>query len=205
MLTPTWIKICGLSTPEAVAAAVLGGADAVGFVLAPGSPRTTTAEVARRLGALVPDEVETVAVFRGQSAATVVDLATRAGVTTVQLHGDEGPAEFDEVRAAGFDVIRAVSAEAYGAERSSERAAYGRARILLDAPVPGEGIPFDPAALVERPAGDWILAGGLRPDNVVSVTRMLRPTGVDVSSGVEVSRGVKDPALIRDFIAAVRG
>lgn len=204
MLSPTWIKICGLSTPEAVSAAVLGGADAVGFVLAPGSPRTIGAAEAGRLAQLVPDEVETVAVFRGQPVDEVVQLAAKAGVSTVQLHGDEPCDDFDVVREAGFRAIRAVSAERYAVETPAERAAYGEVRILLDAPVPGEGVPFDPAALVEPPTGEWILAGGLRADNVVALAEALRPSGVDVSSGVEVSRGVKDPALIRGFIAAVR-
>ena len=142
--------------------------------------------------------------FRGQPVDEVVQLAAKAGVSTVQLHGDEPPGDFDVVREAGFRAIRAVSAERYAGETPAERAAYGEVRILLDAPVPGEGVPFDPAALVEPPTREWILAGGLRADNVAGLADALRPSGVDVSSGVEVSRGVKDPALIRGFIAAVR-
>ncbi|RKR76134.1 phosphoribosylanthranilate isomerase [Frondihabitans australicus] len=205
MTTTLWVKICGLSTAEAVSAAVLGGADAVGFVLAPGSPRTVSPEAASALAALVPDGVESVGVFRGQTAVEVIASARTAGVQTVQLHGGEAPDVFDAVRSAGFGVIRATSAETYGLEAQEHRELYGDARLLLDAPDPGAGETFDADALtgVEPPSG-WILAGGLRPGNVAALAEALRPGGVDVSSGVEIARGVKDPELIREFLAAAR-
>jgi phosphoribosylanthranilate isomerase len=201
----TWIKICGLSTPESVDAAVAAGVDAVGFVLAAGSPRTVDAPTAARLAGRVPPTVETVGVFRAQPVAEVLELARASGVTTVQLHGDETPSDVAEVRAAGFRVVRAVSAAAYLAEDDERRAAYGEDALLLDAVEPGAGATFDGGPLrASPPARDWVLAGGLTPENVASLVEQLGPDGVDVSSGVESARGVKDVGRIRAFVAAVR-
>jgi phosphoribosylanthranilate isomerase len=204
-----WVKICGLSTPEAVEAAVESGADAVGFVLAPGSPRTVGAGLAAGLVAAARDaaarvgrEVETVAVVRDQTLEEVAALAREAGVDTVQLHGDEPDATADALREADFRVIRALSAGEY-----TRRTAAGWSspdRLLLDAAVPGSGERFSEDELGAAPAGFWALAGGLSPHNVGEAVAALRPGGVDVSSGVESSRGVKDLGLIRAFIQAAR-
>jgi phosphoribosylanthranilate isomerase len=204
-----WVKICGLSTPEAVEAAVESGADAVGFVLAPGSPRTVGAALAARLVAAARDaaaragrEVEAVAVVRDQTLEEVAALAREAGVDTVQLHGDEPDATADALREAGFRVIRALSAGEY-----TRRTATGWSspdRLLLDAAVPGSGERFSEDELGTAPSGFWALAGGLSPQNVGDAVAALRPGGVDVSSGVESSRGVKDLGLIRAFIQAAR-
>jgi phosphoribosylanthranilate isomerase len=202
----TWVKICGLSTPETVDAAVAAGADAVGFVFAPGSPRTVDAATARALVGRVPEGVETVGVFRGQGVGAVLELARASGVSTVQLHGDETPADVAAVQAAGFRVIRAVSASRYAAESEEERVAFGEDALLLDAVDPGAGAVFDAAPLLTAPpTRPWLLAGGLTPHNAADLLGSLRASGavgVDVSSGVESSRGVKDPALIADFVAA---
>jgi len=204
----TWVKICGLSTPETVDVAVAAGADAVGFVFAPGSPRTVDAATARPLVARVPEGVETVGVFRGQDVAAVLELARASGVSTVQLHGDETAADVAAVQAAGFRVIRAVSASRYASETEEERAAFGEDALLLDAVDPGAGAVFDAAPLLAAPPSrPWLLAGGLTPANVAGLLGELRPAGavgVDVSSGVESSRGVKDSRLIADFVAAAR-
>lgn len=200
-----WIKICGLSTSGAVETAVEAGADAVGFVFAPGSPRTVSAETARVLIERVPKGVETVGVFRGQGIDEILRLARDAGVATVQLHGDEGPGVFDAVRAAGFPVIRAVSAATFAAESQDATAGYGETRLLLDAPDPGAGSTFAESTLAgSMPPAGWVLAGGLTPENVARLTEALAPAGVDVSSGVESSRGVKDAGLIRAFVEAAR-
>jgi phosphoribosylanthranilate isomerase len=201
----TWIKICGLSTPETVDAAVAAGADAVGFVFAAGSPRTVDVETASALRERVPEGVEAVGVFRGQPMSEVVATARAAGLTSVQLHGDESPADVAEAHAAGLRVVRAVSAQAWAAEDEEARAAYREDVLLLDAVDPGAGQVLDPALLsATAPAGPWVLAGGLSPDNVAASVRLLRPTGVDVSSGVESSRGVKSPDAITRFVDAVR-
>lgn len=201
----TWIKICGLSTPATVDAAVGAGVDAVGFVFAPGSPRLVDVETARALAARVPDGVETVGVFRGQAVSQVVATAGAARLTTVQLHGAEGPADAAAVRAAGFSVVRALGIDTWLAEGTEAGEAFGVHRLMLDAVEPGGGRTFDPAPLsATRPVGDWVLAGGLDVGNVAGLLRLLGPSGVDVSSGVESSRGVKDVGAIRDFVAEVR-
>ena len=204
-----WVKICGLSTPEAVETAVDAGADAVGFVLAPGSPRTVDAALAASLVGAAREaahrsgqEIETVAVVRGQSLEEIARLAREAGVDTVQLHGDEPDAVADSLRDAGFRVIRALAAGEY-----TRRTAAGWSspdRLLLDAAVPGSGARFSEDELDSAPSGFWALAGGLSPENVASAVTALKPSGVDVSSGVESSRGVKDVRLIKAFIAAAR-
>ncbi|GAA0965599.1 phosphoribosylanthranilate isomerase [Frigoribacterium faeni] len=200
-----WVKICGLTTVDAVETSVAAGADAVGFVLAPGSPRTLDAPSARRLAERVPPTVETVGVFRGQPLGEVLDLAVRSGVRSVQLHGDETPSDVAAARAAGFRVIRAVDAGAYAAEPEEARVAFAEDALLIDAADPGAGATFDAAPLLAAPPHrPWILAGGLAPDNVERLVGELGPVGVDVSSGVESSRGVKDLGLIREFVAAAR-
>ncbi|MBP2414713.1 phosphoribosylanthranilate isomerase [Arthrobacter stackebrandtii] len=199
-----YVKICGLQTAETVAAAVDAGADAVGFVFAPGSPRTVTAELAAELVVQVPAGVETVGVFRNQPLSEVLDTARRAGVSTVQLHGDESLADMHQAKAAGFRTLRAFSAEAYNAITAAEKQAWDAERLLLDAVEPGAGVTFDAAMLHSVPSGFWLLAGGLTPGNVAALASSLKPNGVDVSSGVESSRGIKDAALIRAFVRAAR-
>lgn len=201
-----WIKICGLSEPASVSAAVESGADAVGFVFAPGSARLVEVEAARALVRGVPPGVETVGVFRDQPLDEVLRVAREAGVATIQVHGHEDPEFVEAVRAAGFPVIRAVSAAHFVEEGDGQAARFGAVRLLLDAPDPGAGATFDASALgSHRPAPGWILAGGLAPANVARLIKALAPSGVDVSSGVESSRGVKSVALIQSFVAAVRG
>ncbi|MDO5745860.1 MAG: phosphoribosylanthranilate isomerase [Micrococcaceae bacterium] len=200
-----YVKICGLSTPATVAAAVEAGASAVGFVLAPGSPRTVTPELARALVANVPARVETVGVFRNQPLETVLDMARRSGVGTVQLHGDEPYSDVEALHSEGFRSLRAFPIDGYRALEAAQRVRWESGRILLDAIEPGAGLTFDASELLASPpAAPWILAGGLTPVNVGELVRRLAPTGVDVSSGVESSRGTKDVDLIRKFIAAAR-
>lgn len=201
-----WVKICGLRTMQDVTVAVDAGADAVGFVFAPGSPRTVTADEARTLIAGVPGGVRTVGVFRGQPIDEVLAIADAAGVDTVQLHGDEPASAFADARERGYAVIRAVSAERWLHETPAQRAAFGDTPLLLDAPEPGSGTRSDADVSGDAaPAGWWALAGGLDPSNVARLARRLRPSGVDVSSGVESARGVKDHDRIRAFVAAARG
>jgi len=200
-----YVKICGLQTAEAVATAIEAGANAVGFVFAPGSPRTITAELARELGRTVPADVETVGVFRNQPIDKVLEIARAASLTTVQLHGNETLSDIMRARKAGFHTLRAFSAAAHNDLDTHEKLAWESERILLDATEPGAGVTFDPTLLEGgAPAGFWLLAGGLTPGNVAQLASALRPNGVDVSSGVESSRGIKDARLIRDFIKAAR-
>lgn len=200
-----YIKICGLQTAATVAVAVEAGADAVGFVFAPGSPRTITAALAAELVHLVPAAVETVGVFRNQPLEDVLKTARAAKLSTVQLHGDEPLSAVTQLRHAGFRTLRAFSAAAYNALAPAEKLSWQSERILLDAVEPGAGVRFSSSELAHgTPRGFWLLAGGLTPGNVAELASAMQPDGVDVSSGVESSRGVKDAGLIREFIHAAR-
>ncbi|MFF4320465.1 phosphoribosylanthranilate isomerase [Streptomyces sp. NPDC001568] len=195
-----FVKICGLKTAHDVEVAVAAGADAVGFVFAPGSPRTVDAAAARALAAGVPDGVLTVGVFRGQSVAEVRRLTEESGVRAVQLHGDEGPEYYEELRTPGRTLVRAT------AEHVRRCGELGEDLLLLDAPDPGSGKPWNwGSAEFTAPEGRWLLAGGLTPANVGEALAATGAWGVDVSSGVESERGVKSPQLIRAFVAAARG
>lgn len=194
-----FVKVCGLRTAESVDAAVSAGADAIGFVFAPGSVRLISTDDAAPLVARVPEHVETVGVFRGQPIDEVLRIARIAGVRTIQLHGDEPDDYFARAETAGFGTIRAISAT-----RFTESGHDLPGRLLIDATVPGSGEAFDPADLPVPPSISWLLAGGLRPDNVAELAAALGPSGVDVSSGVESAPGTKDPDLIRAFVLAAR-
>jgi phosphoribosylanthranilate isomerase len=195
-----FVKICGLRTERDVDTAVEAGADAIGFVFSE-SPRRIDAATAARLGRRVPEHVLTVGVFRAESLSDVRSLATDAGIRAVQLHGPEDCGYYADLAAGGWTLIRAT---AFGdpVPRCGE---LGEDMLLLDAPVPGSGIAWDWAGKPSaRPGEKWLLAGGLTPDNVQDAVAATRPWGVDVSSGVEQSRGVKDPALITAFVKATR-
>lgn len=195
-----YVKVCGLREAADVEAAVGAGADAVGFVLTP-SPRRVDPARAGKLASAVPEGVATVAVFRGEPLGDVRRAAELAGVDTVQLHGGEPPEAYAALRADGYRLIRATSP---GAGAPLDTGAWGEDLLIVDSPRPGSGERWDPSALGARPGGRWLLAGGLGPENVAEAVRVLGPWGVDVSSGVERERGVKDPELIRRFLAAVR-
>lgn len=195
-----FVKICGLRTERDVDTAVEAGADAIGFVFSD-SPRRITPAAAARLVARVPENVLTVGVFRRESLEYVRSAAVGSGIGAVQLHGPEDRAYYDELSGGGWTLIRAA---AFGdtVPRCGE---LGEDMLLLDAPVPGSGIAWDWSSKQVAAAGErWLLAGGLTPENVREAVDVTRPWGVDVSSGVEASRGVKDPALIKAFVEAAR-
>ncbi|NUV61450.1 phosphoribosylanthranilate isomerase [Streptomyces sp. CAI-85] len=196
-----FVKICGLKTERDVDTAVEAGADAVGFVFS-ASPRRIDPATAARLCRRVPEHVLTVGVFRDEPLADVRSVAAEAGIGAVQLHGSEGREYYDDLGAGGWTLIRAA---AFGdsVPRCGE---MGEDLLLLDAPVPGSGVAWDwSGGPAPAPGEKWLLAGGLTPENVRAAVDAARPWGVDVSSGVEATRGVKDPALIRTFVAAARG
>ncbi|MEU6717215.1 phosphoribosylanthranilate isomerase [Nonomuraea sp. NPDC046802] len=193
-----FVKICGLSEPEHVAAAVEAGADAIGFVMTR-SPRQVTPERAAELAALVPGHVLTVGVFRGEDPETVRAAALVSGVRALQLHGKHPHEDFTALKDLGRRLVRAVDAAA-----DLRCGAYDEDLLLVDAPHAGSGQPWDWAAVRGRPSGHWMLAGGLDPSNVSEAIAAADPWGVDVSSGVETSPGVKDSALIAAFLKAVR-
>ena len=193
----TRIKICGVRTAEALIAAVDAGADLIGFVLTAGSPRTIACAEASALAADLPPGVTPVAVFRNDNR----DLIDAWPFPWVQLHGDETHAEAD----LGRPVIKAMpfDREAIAAWDADPNVHA----LMVDSPEPGAGHTFDHAPLAD--ARDVIrsplfLAGGLTAQNVGAAVNEVRPYAVDVSSGVESSRGVKDPQRIHAFCRAVR-
>ncbi len=193
-----FVKICGLTTPAAVVAATAAGADAVGFVFAE-SPRRIDPQTARELGKLAGNAL-TVGLFLGMAPAEVRATAKFAGVRAVQLHGAYEKDAFTEVADPGWQLIRAVPHSA----PDLRVGAYGDDFLIVDAPKAGSGETWDYELVAGLP-GQWLLAGGLTPGNVAEALRLTGAWGVDVSSGVERSRGVKDPALIAQFVKAAKG
>ncbi|MGI8310625.1 phosphoribosylanthranilate isomerase [Saccharopolyspora hattusasensis] len=194
-----FVKLCGLRTSADVAAAVDAGCDAVGFVFGP-SPRRIDAETARALVAGLPDSVLAVGVFGKVQIEQVAPLAEASGVGVIQLHGEYPPAAFDSL--APHRLWRATTLTP---ETEVRVGAFGEEVLLLDSPVAGSGRRWDLAGLAgARPQGHWLLAGGLTPDNVARAIAEARPWGVDVSSGIESRRGVKDHGRMREFVAAAR-
>jgi phosphoribosylanthranilate isomerase len=197
-----FVKVCGLSTPESVREAVDSGADAVGFVLT-ASPRVVSPGQVSSLLAHVPERVTPIAVFRHEPVADAVAIARAAGLEWVQLHGARTREDIATVHDAGMKVIRAVTMDATRQEIED----WGEDLLLIDAAVPGSGETWDYAAMTEVPELQerrWLLAGGLNPANVAQASAAAHAWGVDVSSGVEASRGVKDLAKIRAFVHAAK-
>lgn len=197
-----FVKICGIRDVETARVAVDAGADAIGFVHHPASPRhIAAADIRAILEKLDAEEVETVLVVRRLPVEQVLHVARASGVSTVQFHGGEHEADLQRARDEGFQVIRALSLADYlaGPPTSSIET-----RLLLDAPDPGHGQLIGAEEFTRIPSTPWILAGGLSVDNVQAQIRALNPAGVDVSSGVESSRGVKDHALVTRFVTHAR-
>ncbi|ONI84764.1 phosphoribosylanthranilate isomerase [Saccharothrix sp. ALI-22-I] len=196
-----YVKLCGLRTEADVIAAVDAGADAVGFVLSE-SVRQIDLDTARRLVREVPPHVLAIGVFREVDASEVRRLAEESGIGAVQLHGDYPKSAFDDVSTSGIPLVRAVTLTP---DTDVRVGAYGERMLLLDSPVAGSGERWDLGTLAStRPQGQWLLAGGLSVDNVAAAVTEARPWGVDVSSGIESARGVKDHGLMRDFVTAAR-
>ncbi|WP_247040608.1 phosphoribosylanthranilate isomerase [Arthrobacter rhizosphaerae] len=197
-----FVKVCGLSTPESVQAAVAAGADAVGFVLT-ASPREVSPARALDLLAHVPDGVHAVGVFRHEPVDQAIGLARQAGLEWIQLHGERTPVDVKTAHDAGIKVIRAVTVGAAPDAFTD----WGEELLLIDAAVPGSGEAWDYASVLTKGLGDrvWLLAGGLDPLNVASAAKEAGAPGVDVSSGVESSRGVKDLAKVTAFVRAAKG
>lgn len=200
----TRVKICGITSLEDAAAAVEAGADALGFVFVPGTPRLIRPEAAARIVGEVPPFVTTVGVFVNQPLAELLRIAGRCRLQAAQLHGEE-PAEYS--RQIPVRVIKAIRVR--GPADLRPMAAYPAHAFLLDAFVEGQmgGTGTCISWELARQAKGRvpiILSGGLRPETVGEAVRVVRPYAVDVSSGVEKSPGRKDREKVREFIAAVR-
>lgn len=196
-----WVKICGITDEEDALAAIALGADAVGFVFAP-SARQVTVGTARDIARRLPQEILTVGVFRDQSADLVIDTVLAAGLGGAQLHGHETPAMAQVVRPKVKALFVAFTAGSPSIDRFDE---YGADALMLDGAQPGSGQVFDWDLAENLPYNRrLILAGGLTPANVAEAITVVRPWGVDVSTGVEESPGRKDPLKMQAFIRAAR-
>lgn len=196
-----FVKVCGLSTPESIREAVEAGADAVGFVLT-ASPRVVSPAHVAELLANIPEGVAAVGVFRHEPVADAVAIARAASLGWVQLHGERTRDDVKIAHDAGMKVIRAVTMDA--APDAFED--WGEDLLLVDAAVPGSGESWDYGSMRDKglDGRNWLLAGGLDPVNVAEAARAAGAWGVDVSSGVEQARGIKDLAKIRAFVTAAK-
>lgn len=206
------IKICGLSTPETLDAAVKHGASHVGFVHFAKSPRHVAAERLAPLAARVPDHVMKVGVVVNPDDGAVEMLVQSARLDALQLHGDESPARLAAIRARfpALKLWKAIPVKTAADIAAAAPYADVADLILFDAKTPdhadlpgGMGLRFDWTLLAEyRASGPWGLSGGLDPANVAEAIRITRAPLVDVSSGVEVKPGMKDVDKIAAFCKA---
>lgn len=208
------VKICGLSTPETLDAALMAGADWVGFVRFPKSPRHASLDLARELSAQAKGRAGRVVLLVDADDDAIAAAVEAIDPDLLQLHGHETPERVAAIRARfGRPILKAV-----GIAKASDLAALtgyaGTAdHLLLDAKPPptpealpgGNGLSFDWRLLNGLDPGlSFMLSGGLNPDNVAEAIRLTRPNAVDVSSGVESGPGRKDPAKIEAFVRAAR-
>ena len=213
----TSVKICGLTTPETLDAALAGGAAFVGAVIFPKSPRhldplhaATLFERARGQG---PGKAKIVAVTVDADDALLTEIALILKPDLIQLHGAESPARAEQVRTlTGAGIVKALPIRAHEDFAEAEAWEPFADHLMFDARPPegsnlpgGVGVRFDWTLLADRTfRRPWFLAGGLTPDNVSDAVHISGAPAVDVSSGVETAPGVKDPALIAAFLEAAR-
>lgn len=200
----TRIKICGLTREEDVKAAVAAGADAIGFVFYPPSPRYVAPERAAELVRLIPPFVDVVGLFVNEAPETVLAACKALPINVLQFHGDEDAAY---CRQFGRPYLRAARVRP-GLDLVEFARSFPDARgLLLDAFVEGYGgggHVFDWTLIPPALPGFLILSGGLNAGNVGDAVRRVQPVAVDVSSGVEMGKGIKDHAKITAFVDAVR-
>ncbi len=203
-MAATRIKICGITTLDDARCAVAAGADALGFVFYPKSPRYITAAAAGKIVAALPPFVATVGLFVNMADSKIQQTMETARLNVVQLHGDELP---EDCLIPGYPVVKAVRVKSTDSLNGIDR--YQVSALLLDAwndeNYGGTGEKFD-WQLAKTFTADCpvILAGGLNPDNVAAAIGTVHPYAVDVSSGVEASPGKKDHDKIYQFIQQVR-
>ena len=214
-MSRTRIKICGLTREQDLQEAIAAGTDAVGFVFYGPSPRCIAPEAAGRLLAGLPPFITSVGLFVNAAAEEVAAVLAQAPVSLLQFHGDETPEQCATIaQAVRRPFIRAVRVKSgmQPADLLEYENAYRAtgplfAGLLLDAFVDGYGgggKVFDWSLIPEELAPRVVLSGGLSELNVTEAVAGLRPYAVDVSSGVEASKGIKDAARIQAFIEGVR-
>ena len=200
----TRIKICGLTREADVEAAVAAGADAVGFVCYPKSPRHVAPMRLRVLARRLPPFATPVLLFVNAAADLIEDALTAVPDAMLQFHGDEHEPACSRY---GRPYMRAIAMGQGVDLLDSEREFHSAAALMADAPSDaygGSGASFDWTRVPLRRTKPLVLAGGLRAENVADAIRRLRPYAVDVSSGVEDAPGIKSAVRINQFIAAVR-
>jgi phosphoribosylanthranilate isomerase len=199
----TRVKICGLTRPSDALAAAQAGADAIGLVFYPPSPRYVSLERAREIRDVLPPFVQTVALFVNADAAQVAQVIGRVHPAMLQFHGEEAPEFCGQF---GLPFVKACRVKK-GVDALEYLRPFSRAAAwLFDSHVPeygGVGESFD-WSLIPATDKPVILSGGLSRDKVAAAIRRVRPWGVDVSSGVESAKGIKDAAKMAAFIAEVR-
>jgi phosphoribosylanthranilate isomerase len=206
-------KICGLSTPPALEAALDGGAAFVGFNFFPASPRWISIEAAVALAAIARGRSRIVAVTVDPTDELLATIRAQLQPDFIQLHGAETPGRVAEVAAlGGAGVIKVIQVREASDLAAADDYQFLAGHLMFDARAPaaasrpgGHGAPFDWSLLSGRRfARPWFLAGGLDPDNVATAIAVSGAPMVDVSSGVEGPGGLKDPALIGLFLAAAQ-
>ncbi|TPL49374.1 phosphoribosylanthranilate isomerase [Mesorhizobium sp. B2-4-2] len=207
------VKICGLKTDQAMAAALVGGASHVGFIFFAKSPRYIEPAAAGRLREAARGKALAVAVTVDANDSFLDDIVDSMRPDTLQLHGSETPERVAELKARyDLPVMKALPlSEAADLERIKPFVGVAD-RFLFDAKPPkgselpgGNGVAFDWRVLTGLDAGlDYMLSGGLNAANIGDALRLASPPGIDVSSGVESAPGIKDPALIEQFFRAVK-
>ena len=191
----TKVKICGLSTKEAVKTAVSAGADYIGFVFAP-SKRQVTLEQAAELAKIIPSNIRKVGVFVSPSRVELLEAVDKVGLDFVQVHGQVVDKLFENLPCGSIQAVQVDE----GGHVPNSQADY----LLFDAPVAGSGQTFDWGQLdTTELAQPFFIAGGLNEDNVARAIQHFSPFAVDVSSGVETD-GQKDHEKIRRFIERVK-
>lgn len=209
----TFVKICGLSTPDTLDAALQAGADLVGFVRFAKSPRHVALNRGAALSAQAKGRATRVVLAVDPDDAELEEIVRAFAPDMLQLHGKESPERVEEIRNRyGLPIIKAIAVDGPGDLVTIARYRAFARWLLLDAKPPkgatlpgGNGVPFD-WNLIHAIGADpaIMLSGGLTPETVATAIRMTGVTAVDVSSGVESAPGVKDNEKIRSFIAAVR-
>ncbi len=207
------IKICGLKTPEALEAALAGGASHVGFIFFPKSPRNIAPVEAGHLRQAARGRATAVAVTVDADDATLDAIVAAMAPDMLQLHGHETPERVAAIKARfGLPAMKALSISETADLSAIDRYRGVADRFLFDAKPPkgaelpgGNGVPFDWRVLAALDPGiRYMLSGGLNAANIGEALRLLHPSGIDISSGVESAPGVKDVGLIEDFFRAVR-
>jgi phosphoribosylanthranilate isomerase len=202
----TWIKICGITRLDDARAAAAAGADAIGFVFYPPSPRAVAPGRAAEIAAALPRGLCKIGVFVNETAARMAEIRAEVDLDCLQLHGDESP---EMALALPGPVIRAMRSAPRDLDEADAIAAYPAAAVLVDGEragfYGGTGAPASQGAIAAaRRARRWILSGGLSPETVAAKIAALAPWGVDVSTGVETAPGLKSHDRIAAFVAAVR-